>query len=397
MISGGSSYTAPSTSGAVGYSPPAPRASTVSAVAPVVHHPVAVHPVTTTTPSGVKATPLNKASPVLPTTPDSTTANKPTSPSAPPVAKDPVVLSATPVTTPVTGATTDPSSLAMATDPSSLAGGAPSGSFLPTSIAAPAVVTSLAKSRPALSESLSAPSILNMAPTSLVTTIDLTGDHDGVTPPPVTTSPAKAKAASAGAKAGSPSVEVIEDKVFIHEAGGGGDCLFHSLAHQLNTKRPDLKPVGEGRWDHSNVRAKIVEYMRSDNDFLDSDSIGGLGTPKRNAYIAKMAREREWGTTLEIAVAKAAFGVQIEICTPFDTTYCRGGSCIVAAQSMPHECLQQNQREWIPEGQGEWWWNPDDDVELSRRVPRLQQGGRSVDRVLPKLAVPKSTCPSSGT
>jgi hypothetical protein len=89
----------------------------------------------------------------------------------------------------------------------------------------------------------------------------------------------------------------------ITDYGGGGNCLFLSIAsfHKLI---PAIEP------DAFKLRQDIVRYIRNNRaDFEPSMMVTGINT--FNNYIAKMARAGEWGDDIEITAACKLYNINI--------------------------------------------------------------------------------------
>ena len=107
----------------------------------------------------------------------------------------------------------------------------------------------------------------------------------------------------------------------IRDYGGGGDCLFKSIAGLLNAIN------NKKNHTHEFVRNKIVNKMREMNnielksfedirDIEDEKNIERLVQAidkQDNEYIENMGKPHTWGTILEIQVATIVFGINIHV------------------------------------------------------------------------------------
>lgn len=85
-------------------------------------------------------------------------------------------------------------------------------------------------------------------------------------------------------------MQAVRAEFDIHEAGGGGNCLFHSLRYHFG----DLT----GLRDHAAVREAVVKHM-TDNaadyrHFMEDDVT-------IEKYLKKMAKKRVWGGDQEVS------------------------------------------------------------------------------------------------
>ena len=102
------------------------------------------------------------------------------------------------------------------------------------------------------------------------------------------------------------------------DAGGEGNCLFLSIAHQLNARNIAIT-------DHQQVRENIADYINDNWDifkeFIDGEStykaglgnIGGHALTKQEKaqYIAYLKQDGSWGDNVSMKAAAELFNINI--------------------------------------------------------------------------------------
>lgn len=117
------------------------------------------------------------------------------------------------------------------------------------------------------------------------------------------------------------NIKQIINTYKIKDFGGGGDCLFKSIAGILNVLD------SENNYTHITVRNKIVNKMDELNNkklkpFEDTINVSDKDNIARsiqaiqrqnNRYIENMGKLQTWGTMLEIQTASLVFGINIHV------------------------------------------------------------------------------------
>jgi OTU domain-containing protein 6 len=96
-----------------------------------------------------------------------------------------------------------------------------------------------------------------------------------------------------------------------------GNCLFHALTHQLGD--PSISP--------EEMRALIVEHIRSHRDEFNSFIIDEAVVDPFEAYCTHMSMDGVWGSLLEVRAAAERFHVVIAVVAASGLTLV-GGECL---------------------------------------------------------------------
>ena len=96
-------------------------------------------------------------------------------------------------------------------------------------------------------------------------------------------------------------IQTPDDEWIAVEVGGGGDCLFYSLAYLIYGKSAL----------HEQVRREIVECLTHEDDDVFRGRRGGL--VRKTDYLNSMGQVGTWGTDLEIRVAARIYNRTINV------------------------------------------------------------------------------------
>eukprot|EP01017_Pseudomicrothorax_dubius_P002722 TRINITY_DN1019_c0_g1_i4.p1 TRINITY_DN1019_c0_g1~~TRINITY_DN1019_c0_g1_i4.p1 ORF type:complete len:364 (-),score=120.94 TRINITY_DN1019_c0_g1_i4:702-1793(-) len=95
--------------------------------------------------------------------------------------------------------------------------------------------------------------------------------------------------------------ELKQKGLYMRDVDGDGNCLFRSIADQLEGTETN----------HKDYRMRAVDYMRDNPDdfrpYIDEDEI------KWDDYLAKMSKDAEWGDHMELQALSQALRVNIII------------------------------------------------------------------------------------
>jgi hypothetical protein len=107
--------------------------------------------------------------------------------------------------------------------------------------------------------------------------------------------------------------QVARYGLFIHETGGGGDCLFSATAHQLRLHQ-------NLTIDHHNVRASAVGWLAHNNTISMRDGVVNLQNFIMDAswpqYLSRMSHRHQWGDNIVFVAIAHYYQTNIIIISP---------------------------------------------------------------------------------